>query len=228
MVVSRRAPIVVLLTVHLTAAMVLPAIAVAATAIACRWRPFLVVAVVIFLVALPGNVGALSPSGPDRFTLSSPRALILSLPRLPMATEVPRGWHPLPFTADQVTVGWLLDARVAGRLPDPGPIISWCVVPRSLRCRFASSTAVLAVNAMSCRGTRWYGCARVRRSPCPKGRRRCAESSTVESRGAPDTLSREIPAQCESSPVRSTFACKRSRPSPLASVNEQGVNRSGV
>ena len=25
-----------------------------------------------------------------------------------------------------------------------------CVVPRSLRCRFASSTAVLAVNAMSC------------------------------------------------------------------------------
>ena len=112
--------------VHLLGAMALPTMAAGASRLAGR-RPLLVgLALVVLLIGLPGNVRALLPSGQDRFTLGSPEP-VLTLPRLPLARQVPRDLHPIPFVAAEVTVGWLLDAAAAGRLPEPG------VVPRDTR-----------------------------------------------------------------------------------------------
>ena len=46
---------------------------------------------------------------------------MLSLPRLALATQVPRSLRPEPNLAPDVTIGWLLDALHSGRLSRPGP-----------------------------------------------------------------------------------------------------------
>ncbi len=104
--------------VHLVAAMTLPAIAVAASAIAGRWRTVLPVMVVLFVIGIPGNVRALRATGPARLTLGNPD-LILTMAHLPLASEVRRADQPMPFLAPGITVGWLLDGASSGRIPKP-------------------------------------------------------------------------------------------------------------
>ena len=48
--------------------------------------------------------------------------LMLSIPRVPLAEQVPRSVRPNPELAPAVTVGWLLDGVAADRVPDPGLI----------------------------------------------------------------------------------------------------------
>ena len=107
--------------VYVIAALVLPAIAVAASALARRWKPFACVVIVLLLIGLPGNVRAFHPSGLARYTLGVP-SQILSLTEVPEAGHVRRGLQPFPLGAPGLTIGWLLDAKRDGRLPDPGPL----------------------------------------------------------------------------------------------------------
>ena len=48
--------------------------------------------------------------------------MILTLPRQPVAKEVPRWIVPSYSGASAVMIGWLLDGVASGRIPDPGGI----------------------------------------------------------------------------------------------------------
>jgi hypothetical protein len=81
------------------------------------------VAIALLLVGLPGNVNLLVHRDTRllRFLLGNPD-LMLTLPRIPVAQDAPRGLRPAPDVAPDVTVGWLLEGVAAGRVPDPGSV----------------------------------------------------------------------------------------------------------
>jgi hypothetical protein len=110
---------------HLVAAFTLPAIAVAATAVARRWKVLAPVVVVLLLVGIPGNIDALDddPLGRARFHRAYRRQLLL-VPRVPIADEVPGSVRPDPVLAPWVTLEWLRDGVAAGKLPDIGGVRS--------------------------------------------------------------------------------------------------------
>jgi hypothetical protein len=107
---------------HVVAALSLPAIAVAAEAFMRRWRILGYVAIALLLVGVPGNIDFLVHYDTRvKLGLGNPD-LMLTLPRIPFAREVPRRLRPAPDFAPYVTIGWLLDGVAADRIPDPGPV----------------------------------------------------------------------------------------------------------
>ena len=118
---------------YIFAALALPALAVAADAIARLWRPLFVVALVPLLIGIPGNFEMFA-SGPvglyQTAAESSYRQTVVALASVPIARQVPPStqigeltslFRPQPAPLD-VTLGWLLDQKASGRLPDVGPI----------------------------------------------------------------------------------------------------------
>jgi hypothetical protein len=113
---------------HIVVALLLPAVAVAAAAIAKRSRLFAPVMVALLVVGIPGNLRVLidldskgdisDRAGFHRYY----RTTLLSAPRVPVATEVPAWIQLEPTFARPVTIGWLRSEVAAGRLPDPRPI----------------------------------------------------------------------------------------------------------
>jgi hypothetical protein len=104
-------------------ALALPAVAVAADAVARRWRLLAPVVLVWLLAGIPGNVDALlQRRRSERSFHFEYRRLILTLPRVPIAREVPRSTRPEQELAKQVTLGWLLDGVASGRIPKPANI----------------------------------------------------------------------------------------------------------
>jgi hypothetical protein len=97
------------------------AVAVDALVSRRRWIGYAALAVVV--VGVPSNMtkarDVFLPSG----YYSSFRLMALTVPRSDLAAEAPRSLHPDPNRARQLTVGWLLDALAAGRLPDP-PVLT--------------------------------------------------------------------------------------------------------
>jgi hypothetical protein len=111
--------------VHVVAALVLPAIAVAVDAIAKRWPPLTPVLLALLLVGVPGNVGLLADPPAAVFSKDFQRTyrrFILAIPRVPIASNVPRAIEPDPNRSFTVTVGWLRDGVRSGRVPDPGKL----------------------------------------------------------------------------------------------------------
>ena len=111
--------------VHLVVAMVLPAVAVAADAVARRWRQLAPIVLVLAVIGVPGNVRLLiREHRVDASYHQRNRVRMLSWARLPAAKEVPRWVRPEPGykEAPAVTIGWLLDGVDSGRMPDPGPL----------------------------------------------------------------------------------------------------------
>jgi hypothetical protein len=107
--------------VYLSVAMALPALALAADAIARRGRRFAIPVVVILLIGVPGNVRELA-----RYTNHSEtdrekfRAAVLEAPRLPLAGELPAGTSPAaPKRFSGLTLGWLIASLPSGRIPAP-------------------------------------------------------------------------------------------------------------
>jgi hypothetical protein len=105
---------------HVVAALVLPLIAVAADAIARRWRAFLPVALVLLLVGIPGNIADVGRNVASEARYRDFRRVIGALPHQPFARYAPRSLHPTPSFAAEVTVGWLLDGARDGRIPAAG------------------------------------------------------------------------------------------------------------
>jgi hypothetical protein len=106
------------------AALVLPGIAVAADAIARRWRVLLPVMLALLLIGIPGNLRHLGNSGgPGGLEAASwqiaTRDELLRAAYLPGADALPRSDQPDPYFLWYVTFGWLLDQKRAGRLPSP-------------------------------------------------------------------------------------------------------------
>jgi hypothetical protein len=108
--------------VSLVAAMTLPALAVAADAIARRWRAALPFAIALFVVGIPANLhDATSAQGALNERDRATRETMLSLPTLALAHAVPPSVQPDPATAGPVTIGWLRAAAARHRLPEPPP-----------------------------------------------------------------------------------------------------------
>jgi len=120
--------------VYLVAAMLLPAIALASDAIIRRRRYAAGFVAVLLLAGLPGNLHRFSTytNGPISATN---KLVILTAPRLPLATELPRTLH-VSFYGGGPTLGWLIDASRAGKLPAP---------PRSTTDAKATEAARLAL-----------------------------------------------------------------------------------
>jgi hypothetical protein len=106
--------------IYIVAAMLLPAIAVAASQVILRWSKVWVFVVLVLVLGIPGNIELLHRNN-HLHTLDNYRQFILSLPRLPAATRVPRSVLPDPYYDDSVTMGWLLDGVQSGRIPAPSP-----------------------------------------------------------------------------------------------------------
>jgi hypothetical protein len=108
---------------HMVAALTVPALAVAADAVVRRWRLLGPAVLVLLVIGIPGNVKELADLGRNQ-TWRAYRQFILSLPRLPVAHEVPRWVRPAQtgFLPPEITIGWLLDGVASGRVPPPGPI----------------------------------------------------------------------------------------------------------
>jgi hypothetical protein len=109
---------------HLVAAMLLPALAVAADAIMRRWRVVAPVVAVVLVIGIPSNIDVVVNYMHRPFVKSQLeyRRMMLSLPRVPAAKEAPRHLVPEQELAHFVTIGWLLDGVRSGRIPKPSHI----------------------------------------------------------------------------------------------------------
>jgi hypothetical protein len=109
---------------HIVAALLLPAVAIAADAVARRWRLLAPVVLALLLIGIPGNVKLFADhSDSEAADLElGLKQLILSVAYVPVAREVPRPVEPSPLYAKHLTVGWLLDGASSGRVPRPSRI----------------------------------------------------------------------------------------------------------
>jgi hypothetical protein len=104
--------------VYVVAALALPGLALAASEITRRWR-WLTPAVVVLIVAgIPGNVDDLveTTRGTERLERAI-RHEMLAIPHLPEVRRMPRSIRPNRPFAQDLTLGWLLDAFDSGKLP---------------------------------------------------------------------------------------------------------------
>jgi hypothetical protein len=107
---------------HITAALMLPALALGASAIAARWRLWLVPMALLFATGVTLNVRdahrAVEDAEPD---YRAYRDKLLVTAWLPLADELPRSLPPEnELRSIWVTMGWLVDGAESGRIPEPG------------------------------------------------------------------------------------------------------------
>jgi hypothetical protein len=109
---------------HLVAAMLLPALAIAADAIMRRWRVVAPFVVVVLLIGIPGNVNFIVDYMHRPLVRNEVvyKRMMLSLPEVAAAKEAPRELIPDRELAHFVTIGWLLDGVRSGRIPKPSRI----------------------------------------------------------------------------------------------------------
>jgi hypothetical protein len=105
---------------YITVAMLLPAVAVAASQLISRWTRLWPVVALVLVVGVPGNIIVLHRQN-YLHVLDSYRQFFLSIPRLPIAKHLPRSLHPDPDFDSAVTIGWLLAGVQSGRIPSPSP-----------------------------------------------------------------------------------------------------------
>jgi hypothetical protein len=110
--------------VYVGAALVLPAIALAADTLVQRARWLAPIVVLLLIIGIPGNIKPLATAAGEPPSLfAANKQMLFSLPRMPLARAVPRSLVVAPNSNYQwVTIGWLLDALDSGRLPDPRPV----------------------------------------------------------------------------------------------------------
>jgi hypothetical protein len=103
---------------HVTAALLLPALAVAIDALWTRWRVAGAVAFAVLLIGVPGNVGdARDYANRQRLIDDATRRIMLTVPRAPEAEAAPDELRPEPNRAPTVTLGWLRAGVASGRIP---------------------------------------------------------------------------------------------------------------
>ena len=104
---------------HITVALMIPALGVAADAVIRRWRVFAVVVPILFLIGIPGNLRATGTNFPNDRFFSNYEEMVRSLPRSELAHQVPRDLVPEPVNAPWMTVGFLVDGARDGSIPAP-------------------------------------------------------------------------------------------------------------
>jgi hypothetical protein len=109
---------------YIVAAFLLPGLAIAADAVARRWRILTPAVLVVLVVGIPGNIKLFADHSNGKnadFQLGYKR-LILAVGHVRFARDVPRSEQVDPVFADDLTIGWLLDGMTSGQVPHPGPI----------------------------------------------------------------------------------------------------------
>lgn len=109
---------------YLGAVLVLPAVTVAVDELRRRDRRLGLLAVLVLVIGVPGNLLRLDDSFFSASYLQRQRQIILGLAEDPLIDAVPE-WvrvEPHRFNGPDLTVGWLRTIRDQGRLPPAGPI----------------------------------------------------------------------------------------------------------
>ena len=107
---------------HVVAALILPAVAVAADALTRRRRLLGPVVLALLVVGVPGNIKKLADqTQSERETYVGYRQMLLSVAHLPRVDELPQELSPDPYYAKDATVGWLRASASSGKLPKPDP-----------------------------------------------------------------------------------------------------------
>jgi hypothetical protein len=131
---------------HLGAAFALPALAVAAEAIVRRRRALLPVVLALFLLPIPWNIAAFGTA----FFVDQ-ESTVVNAARVPFAEDVPRDTRPVDDGfMDKVDIGFLLDAKRDGKLPNQTAPISPRVV-NELKVRLGVVQAKGQNDSPSCR-----------------------------------------------------------------------------
>ena len=130
---------------HLVVALVLPAMGVAADAVMRRSRWLVVPVVAVLVAGIPGNVNVIRTyMHKGIITNQTPyKAMMLSLPRVAIAKQVPRDVKPEQLLAHFVTIGWLLDGVASGRIPKPSSISNANAAVDAVRLSFRQVVAGL-------------------------------------------------------------------------------------
>jgi hypothetical protein len=105
---------------YVVAALLMPAIATAASQLIAEWPKTWPVVTLVLVLGVPGNIAILHRTN-YLHTLDGYRQFFLSLPRLPIATNLRKSTHPDPYFDSSVTMGWLLAGVHSGRIPAPSP-----------------------------------------------------------------------------------------------------------
>lgn len=111
--------------VYLGAALTLPLVAVAAQALAGRWRALGPALVVMFLIPIPFNLSAFEPEAFGPAYMRQREHVLTTAVRMPFARDVPGDVQPIPdvFSSDSVTMSFLLGAAARGDLDrSTGPL----------------------------------------------------------------------------------------------------------
>jgi hypothetical protein len=109
---------------YIGAALTLPALGVAADAIARRWRLLTPAVVVLLLFGIPWNVGKFEDRAYPDFFFRRQEQIILGAAYSARAESLPDWVEPEPDPRDgqHLTMGWLRAAKRAGKLPPPVPM----------------------------------------------------------------------------------------------------------
>jgi hypothetical protein len=137
---------------HLVAAMLLPALAIAADAIMRRWRVVAPVVVVVLVIGIPSNVNFIVDYMHRPLVRNEVvyKRMMLSLPQVAAAKEAPRGLVPERELAHFVTIGWLLDGARSGRIPKPSRISAADAGMDEIRLSLEQFRAVFIPAAYKC------------------------------------------------------------------------------
>jgi hypothetical protein len=114
---------------YVAAALMLPALAVAADALGRRSKVLAPIALSILVIGVPGNVRVVADNATD---LRTYKQFILSSPRLPISPALPRSLRPDRFGNPWLTMGWLRDGVASGRIPEPSGLTPTYVESRTL------------------------------------------------------------------------------------------------
>ena len=126
---------------YLVAALILPALGVAADAVMKRYRAISVLVIALLVVGIPGNLNVII-NYMHRGIVTNQVAykqMMLSLPYVPAAKDVPSDIKPEQFLAHFVTIGWLRAGAAAGRIPKPSTISPADEAMDTLRLSFRQS-----------------------------------------------------------------------------------------
>jgi hypothetical protein len=104
---------------YIVAAMVVPALAVAADAIGRRWRVLAPIVLALVLIGVPGNLRIAADRAPD---WREYKLVVLSTLHLPISPELPNWVIPERAFNPWLTVGWLRAGVASGRVPRARPM----------------------------------------------------------------------------------------------------------
>jgi hypothetical protein len=134
-------------------ALELPAVGVAAAAFIDRWRYSAPIVLGVVLIGVPGNIAAfgdIDPGATARY--QAQQEFLLGAAQSPTLKDVASDALPYPGEGThQVTAGFLLSAKKAGRLPEPPPLTDKVRDKIETRLRLSQSAFGVELPGEQCR-----------------------------------------------------------------------------